>query len=56
MKLKRKIYTNFQLASAVFMIMALLWLTVSLPFVYDNQQKQSERDKIENTSSSAENN
>jgi hypothetical protein len=56
MKLNRKIYTSFQLSSAVFMIMALLWLTVSLPFVYDNQQKQSERDKIENASSSAENN
>ena len=56
MKLNRKIYTSFQLSSAVFMIMALLWLTVSLPFVYDNQQKQSERDKIENASSSPENN
>jgi hypothetical protein len=56
MKIKRKIFTPFQLLSAVFMIMALLWLTVSLPFVYDNQQKQSERDKIENASCWAENN
>lgn len=56
MKLKQKTYTIFQLSSAVFMIVALLWLTVSLPFVYDNQQKQSQIDKIENTSSSAENN
>ena len=56
MKQKQKTYTIFQLSSAVFMIVALLWLTVSLPFVYDNQQKQSQIDKIENTSSSAENN
>ena len=56
MKLKRKTYTIFQLASAIFMILALLWLTISLPFVYNNQQKQSERDKIENTTSAAQNN
>jgi hypothetical protein len=53
---KRKIYTPFQLASAVFMILALLWLTISLPFVYDNQQEQTEKNKIVNNASSAENN
>ena len=50
----RKIYTAFQLASAVFMIVTLLWLTISLPFVYDNQQ-QSERNQIVNQDSSSDN-
>lgn len=38
MRNKRKIYTVFQLGSAIFMILALIWLTVSAPFVYDSQQ------------------
>jgi hypothetical protein len=38
MRKERKIYTFFQLVSAGFMIMALLWLTVSAPFVYASQQ------------------
>ena len=53
---KRKIYTPFQLASAVFMILALLWLTISLPFVYDNQTQLEENQLVNQTSSSAENN
>jgi|SRR5687768_2832241 len=48
----RKIYTPFQLASAVFMILALLWLTISLPFVYEKQQ-QLEKDQIANHDSSS---
>ena len=52
---KKKIYTPFQLVSAVFMILALLWLTISLPFVYDNQQQQSERNQIVNQDSSSDN-
>jgi hypothetical protein len=39
MKQSRKPYSFVQLASAVLMIAALLWLTVSLPFVYESQQK-----------------
>ena len=35
---KKRTYSYFQLASAVLMMMALLWLTVSLPFVYESQQ------------------
>jgi hypothetical protein len=35
----KKTYSFFQLASAVFMIVALLWLTVSAPFVFAGQQK-----------------
>ena len=41
MNKNQKTYSFFQLASAVFMILALLWLTISTPFVYDSQQNQS---------------
>lgn len=39
MKRIKKPYSVFQLASAILMILALLWLTVSTPFVYANQQQ-----------------
>lgn len=39
-------YSFFQLTSAVFMITALLWLTISTPFVYQFQQKQLEQNKL----------
>ena len=45
MKGLKKIYTDFQLASAVFMILALLWLTISAPFVYATQQSL-EKDRL----------
>ena len=51
----RKIYTPFQLASAVFMILALLWLTISLPFVYDAQQQVEKNQIVNQNSSSGEN-
>ena len=35
---KKKTYSPYQLASSVFMMVALLWLTVSLPVVYSSQQ------------------
>lgn len=38
MKKNQKPYSFFQLGSAVAMILALLWLTISLPFVYASQQ------------------
>lgn len=38
MKKTRKAYSILQLTSAVVMIAALLWLTVSAPFVYASQQ------------------
>jgi hypothetical protein len=41
MKKKHKTYQPFQMVSAIFMILALLWLTVSTPFVYTHQQKQA---------------
>lgn len=39
MKRKKKTYNFIQLLSAVGMILALLWLTVSTPFVYASQQQ-----------------
>ncbi len=48
MKTNRKIYSTWQSVSAILMILALLWLTVSLPFAYENQQKLASQDNIEN--------
>lgn len=45
MKKSQKTYTVFQLASAILMIVTLLWLTVSTPFVYASQQQQTTQDK-----------
>lgn len=39
MKRNRKKNKAFQAISVIFMMMALLWLTVSVPFVYAGQQK-----------------
>ena len=39
MKKELKPYTIFQSASAFLMILALLWLTISAPFIYEHQQK-----------------
>jgi hypothetical protein len=45
MRKSRKTFTGFQLASAVFMIAALLWLTISAPFVYAGQQELAKQEK-----------
>ena len=45
MRKKRKIFNGIQLVSAVCMILALLWLTVSLPFIYANQQEIAKLEK-----------
>lgn len=50
MKRNQKPYSAFQAASAMFMILALLWLTVSAPFVFASQQQLA---KQSNASSSA---
>jgi hypothetical protein len=47
----KKTYSGFQLASAVFMILALLWLTISAPFVYACQQELAKQNKTEQTQS-----
>jgi hypothetical protein len=51
MKRSRKIYNPFHLLSAVFMILALLWLTISAPFVYAGQQEFAKLAKMENPGS-----
>lgn len=38
MNSKQNIYSKTQAISAIFMILALLWLTVSTPFVFTSQQ------------------
>jgi hypothetical protein len=45
-------YSVYRLASAVLMIVALLWLTVSLPVVYASQQEFAKLEKSANASSS----
>lgn len=47
MKRRQNIYSVFQLFSAVVMILALVWLTVSAPFVYAAQQELTKQQKIE---------
>lgn len=39
---KKRVYTKINLLSAVLMLMALVWLTVSTPFVYESQQIKKE--------------
>ena len=51
MKRSRKIYSPFHLLSAVFMILALLWLTISAPFVVAAQQELARQDKTANATS-----
>ena len=51
MKGGRKIYSFFQLFSAVVFIVALAWLTVSLPFVYNAQQELAKHHKMEKATS-----
>ncbi len=46
---KQKTYNFFQKGSAIFMILALLWLTVSTPFVFASQQKLLKNDKMADT-------
>jgi hypothetical protein len=47
MKKNKKIYNPLQLASAIFMILALTWLTISAPFVVASQQDQAKQDMVE---------
>ncbi|MBK7559309.1 MAG: hypothetical protein IPI54_14130 [Chitinophagaceae bacterium] len=51
MNKSRKIYSVSQLISAVIMIMALMWLTVSTPFVYACQQELAKQQKMEKAGS-----
>ena len=47
MKTNRNIYTASQSVSALLMMLALLWLTVSLPFAYASQQELAGKNSIE---------
>jgi hypothetical protein len=49
MKRARKTYNVFQLSSAIVMIVALLWLTVSAPFVNAAQQELAKHTTVTNT-------
>ena len=51
MQKNQKPYNTIQLASAIFMILALIWLTVSPPFVFAHQQELSKQSKMINDSS-----
>lgn len=48
MKKNRKIFSVFQLGSAIIMILALLWLTISAPFVFAGQKELAKQDKMTN--------
>ena len=50
MKRYQKIFNPFHLLSAVFMILALLWLTISIPFVYASQQEHAKENKMASAS------
>ena len=45
MKGKKKTYSIAQIASALFLIASLLWLTISLPFVFESQQHAAKQAK-----------
>ena len=51
MNSSKKPYQLTQKLSAVFLMMALLWLTVSLPFVYQSQQELAKQNKVAANSS-----
>lgn len=51
MNRRRKIFTTAQLVSAIVMILALVWLTVSAPFVYAAQQELAKQQKTEKAAS-----
>lgn len=51
MKKQRRTYSVLQGASAIFMIAALLWLTISAPFVVACQQELAKQDKASSTGS-----
>ena len=43
---RNKTYTRLHLVSAVLMIVALAWLTVSIPFVFESQKQLAEISKM----------
>lgn len=51
MKRAQRIYTAFHITSGIIMILALLWLTISTPFVFAAQQELARQDRVSNTTS-----
>jgi hypothetical protein len=51
MKRSRITYSIIQKASTIFMMAALVWLTISLPLVYAGQQEIARQQQTDNTSS-----
>ena len=49
MKQSKKTYSTGQKVSAIFMILALFWLTISTPFVFACQQEMAKQGKISNS-------
>ena len=49
---KRKTYNVFQQTSGLFMVLALLWLTVSIPFVNASRQLISNQERAAHSKSS----
>lgn len=45
MKRDKKFYSAFHLVSAIFLMIALLWLTVSTPFLFASQQYLAKQSK-----------
>ena len=43
---KSRIYNRFHIVSAILMMIALAWLTVSVPFVLENQKRLAQVSKI----------
>lgn len=52
MKGNKRPYQISQILSAGFLVLALLWLTVSLPFVYESQRELAKHSKSVNDQSS----
>ena len=46
MKKNRKSYTIFQKATSIFLMLTLLWLTVSTPFIITTQQELAKQQKV----------
>lgn len=46
MKKNRKTYTIFQKVSSIFMMLTLLWLTISTPFLIASQQELAKQQKV----------
>src|SRR5690349_18149997 len=45
MKRSQDLFFIRHIVSSVFMVLALLWLTISTPFVYSTQQKQIQKEQ-----------